>query len=447
MSTRIAAYSGEQRKDSSMAHTQTLVILLAAGSTAAGPRVQPELAPRGTMDSELVAHIYYNLATGEKVATLLGGVRPADNGVSPAVWIADNTTPCVDFGITGTTSGVMDDPDCTTCFDSTATGQIYLDWGDIPTDQVVDCVGITWASDVQDVDLDGPDGVPDGLGDGVEGFGATWAWFDAENGFDSSATRRGITGFTFFSLPGWTGSWEPYLLPVYTATIDLATTFSSSIVFEIGDTDSIDGSGTGLFNPGAGADMDSDGLADFGYAMQYIQPGTVDFDNADGDDDTTTGPDGDPALAGLTGWPLVTGNGDVSTDGTTYTPETDAPGAQGIEDAFDVFIDVDNDGVLEPIGTFWYGGFKCADPAPDPFDPFAQFYMQLYGPGVGHVCCCVDIFPPGGDGNLNFFDVALFIDWFVNEDPRADIFPVGGDGQLNFFDVNAYVVSFNAGCP
>jgi len=426
-----------------------LSLVLAAGVvTPALADVTPTLAPRGTMAEKEIAHIYYNLATGEKVATLLGGVRPSDNGVSPAVWVAENTTPCVDFGITGGTSGVQDDPACTTCFTSTATGQIFLDWGDSPTDQVVDCVGISWSTQILDVDLDGPDGVPDGLGDGVEGAGATWAWFDAENGFDSSATRLGITGFTFFSLPGFTGPFDPNLLAVYTATVDLASTFSSSIVFEIGDTDSIDDAGTGLFNPGAGADLDSDGLADFGYALQYIQPGTVDFDNADGDDDTTTGPDGDPLAAGLTGWTLVTGNGDVSTDGTTYTPETDVPGAQGIEDAFDVFIDFDNDGVLEPIGTFWYGGFVCADPAPDPFDPFAQFRMALYGPGGPGPICPADIFPAGGDGNLNFFDINAFITAFNNGDLAvADVFPAGGDGNLNFFDINAYVVSFNAGCP
>jgi len=424
-----------------MAHTQTLVVLLAAGSAAAGPRVQPELAPRGTMDSELVAHIYYNLATGEKVATLLGGARPADNNVSPAVWIADNTTPCIDFGINGGAAGVMDDPDCTTCFDSTATGQIYLDWGDIPTDQVIDCVGITWASCVWDQDADS-----DGMADGVEGFGATWAWYDAENGFDSSSTRLPIMGFTLENLPGSDRLFLPCeVLSTYTATVDLASAFSSSLVFEIGDTDSIDDSGTGLFNPGAGADLDSDGLADFGYSLQYIQPGTFDFDG-DGV------PDGQPDdREPLTAWTLVTGNGDVSVDGTTYTPETDGPGAQGIEDAFDVFIDFDNDGVLEPIGTFWYGGFVCndvADPNGDLFDPFAQFYMQLYGPGPSDPCPA-DLFPAGGDGLLNFFDVNVFITAFVIGDLAVvDFFPPGGgDGQINLFDISAYLALFNAGCP
>jgi len=429
-----------------MAYHQSLIVLLAAGSAAAGPQVQPELAPGGTMQSEPVAHIYYNIATGEKVATLLSGVRPADNGASPAVWIADNTAPCADFGITSATVGLMEDPDCTTCF-STGTGWTYLDWGDAPTDTVVDCVGITWSSQVPDVDTDG-----DGVGDGVEGFGATWSWYDAENGFNSTATRLDITGFTFVNLPGdISGLADSDLFATYYATVDLAASFSSSLAFEIGDTDSIDDSGTGQFNPGAGADLDTDGLADFGYSLRYFLPGRFDLDNADGDDNPYTGVDGDPNAAADSGWLLVTGNGDVSSDGTTYTPETDVPGAQGIEDAFDIYIDFNNDSVLEPLGTFWYGGFVCNDvddPDGDLFDPYAQFYMQLYGPGPGEPCPA-DLFPAGGDGLLNFFDVNVFITAFVSGDLGVVDFypPGGGDGLINLFDISAYLALFNAGCP
>lgn len=419
-----------------MRRMTTIAALLAAAHTAgaADRTTEPELAPRGTMPSWHVAHIYYNVATGEKIAVPLGDVRPSDNGVSPSVWIADNTLPCADFGQTGGTSGVIDSPDCTTCYDSTATKQIILDWGDIPTDTVVDCVGITWGSQVRDTDSDA-----DGVGDGVAGFGATWAWFDAENGFDSSATRLDITGFTLLDLPGFVGTFDPNVIATYTATVDLAASFTSSIVFEIGDTDSIDNSGTGLFNPGAGADLDSDGLPDFGYAMQYIQPGTVDFDS-DGV------PDGDPDNAGLTGWQLVTGNGDIGADGS-YTPETDIPGAQGIEDAFDIFVDTNSDGILESIGTFFYGGFGCVGPTGN--TPFSQFYLKLYGPNQFPHVDCGDFHPPGaGDGVLNFFDVAAFLDLFNSQNPLADYFPVGGgDGQFNFFDIVQYLADFNAGCP
>lgn len=395
-----------------------LSLVLAAGvvTPAIADNAQPQLAPRGTMAENHVAHIYFNLATGEKVATIIDdATRPADNGVSEMIWVADNGLPCADFGQTGGTSGVMDDPGCSGCFSSTSTGVIYLDWGDIAQDTVVDCVGIGWSTQAPDTDTDS-----DGIGDGIEGFAGTWVWFDADDGFDSSATRTALTGFTLLNLAGNTGTFDPNLLTVYTATVDLAATFSSSIVFEIGDTDSA--SDAPIFNPGLGADLDSDSNADFSYAFQYTQPGTFDFDS-DGS------PDGDVANQALNGWTLVTGNGDVSTDGTTYTPETSAPGAIGIEDAFDFFIDFDSDGILEPIGTFFYGGFACIGATGN--TPFSQFRMVLYGPSdVGG--CPADI---TGDGNLNFFDVSGYITLYNNGDLAADL--AAPFGTLNFFDINA----------
>ncbi|MFK7884030.1 MAG: hypothetical protein AB8F26_07610 [Phycisphaerales bacterium] len=412
-----------------------LSLVLAAGvvTPAIADNVTPQLAPRGVMAEQHVAHIYFNLETGEKVATLLDGTRPADNGVSPTVWVADNALPCAAFGQTGGTSGVMDSPACTTCLTSTATGVIFLDWGDIATDSVIDCVGIGWSSQLQDTDTD-----LDGIGDGIEGFAGTWVWFDADDGFDSSSTRTALTGFTLTSLAGVTGVVDPNLLTVYTATVDLAATFSSSIVFEIGDTDSA--STAPIFNAGLGADLDSDGNADFSYAFQYTQPGTFDFDNADGDSDTSTGVDGDPALAALTGWSLVAGNGDVDSTGTVYTPETASPGAIGIEDAFDFFIDTNSDGELEPIGTFFYGGFNC-DNDPAIGNPFSQFRMVLYGPG-GTPPCTVDL-----DGNnlLNFFDIQAFIAAYNADDLAiADI--AAPFGALNFFDIQAFIAAYNVGC-
>lgn len=49
-----------------------------------------------------------------------------------------------------------------------------------------------------------------------------------------------------------------------------------------------------------------------------------------------------------------------------------------------------------------------------------------------------------GDGQLNFFDVAAYLDLFNTGDPAADW---TGDGLLNFFDLAAYLEDFNAGCP
>ncbi|RMH24172.1 MAG: hypothetical protein D6692_13880 [Planctomycetota bacterium] len=399
-----------------------------AGTASAG---QPELSGRATLKSNHVAHIYYNIATGEKVATLLdGGARPASDAGSE-VWICANDLPCAGFGQTGGFFGVMDTPNCTTCFTSTATGLIFLDWGDLPFDTVIDCVGITWATQSPDVDLDG-----DGLGDGVPGFGGFWAWFDGDNGFDSSATRQGLVGIGLFDLPGQTGPIDPNTATVYTATIDLASSFSSSLAFEIGDTDS--SSTASIFNPLAGVDQDSDGLAEFSYALQFVQPGTFDWDS-----DGVL--DGDVADQALNGWSLAAPDGTVTDngDGTwTFDVTPGVPNGTGAEDAFDIFTDLDDDGVFEPLGTFWYGGINCSsDPAV--FNPvFAQFYMILYSPGSGPVCPA-DLAPPVGV--LNIFDIQAYIALYNAQDPAADL--AAPFGVWNIFDIQAYIASYNAGCP
>ncbi len=49
-----------------------------------------------------------------------------------------------------------------------------------------------------------------------------------------------------------------------------------------------------------------------------------------------------------------------------------------------------------------------------------------------------------GDGVLDFFDVAAFLDAFSAQDPVADF---TGDGVFDFFDVAAFLDAFSAGCP
>ena len=48
------------------------------------------------------------------------------------------------------------------------------------------------------------------------------------------------------------------------------------------------------------------------------------------------------------------------------------------------------------------------------------------------------------DGELNFFDVSVFLTYFQLGDLTADF---TGDGELNFFDVSAFLEAFMAGCP
>lgn len=48
------------------------------------------------------------------------------------------------------------------------------------------------------------------------------------------------------------------------------------------------------------------------------------------------------------------------------------------------------------------------------------------------------------DGELNFFDVSIFLASFNAQDPIADF---NGDGAYDFFDVSAFLQAYNAGCP
>lgn len=424
-----------------MPHAQgSIAIAMLAGLSGAAAADHPAESPLGSRQATPVAHIYFNVATGERVATLLdGAARPADSRGSAEVWVADNTLPCAAFGQAGQTFGVIDDPVCTTCCSATSCapiGYTFLDWGDAPFDQVVDAVSVAWTSAHPDTDMDG-----DGFGDGVPGFGAFWTWYDGDNGFNSSATRQPLVAIGLYDLLGHLAS-TPGDASTYFATVDLAGSFSSSMAFEIGDTDS--DSPAPNFNPFSGVDLDSDGRADFSYGLTFTQPGTYDWDG-DGQPDGTGG---DWAIAG---WPLATGNGTVvqNPDGSfTYEPETEPPGAIGIEDAYDVLQDLDDDGVFEYLGTYWFGGFHCStDPAE--FNPYAQFYSVLYGPSDTNPNCAADIHPPGlfgnGDGVVNVFDLMQFIQWYGAQDPNADLWPptTQGDGIYNFFDIAVYLQLYN----
>lgn len=48
------------------------------------------------------------------------------------------------------------------------------------------------------------------------------------------------------------------------------------------------------------------------------------------------------------------------------------------------------------------------------------------------------------DGELDFFDVSLFLNAFAQSDPQADLI---ADGEFNFFDVSAFLSAYADGCP
>ncbi len=427
-----------------MKATNALSLAIAAGCIASPAMANnTPIEKTGTMPANLFGHIYYNVATGEKIATSFAdGVRPVDAVAGQESWIADDGIPCADYGQTVGTAVIQDDP--LGNYGSPITGDVFLDWGDIEADTVIDALQLDYFNLIPDVDTD-----LDGIGDGVEGYAGQWVFYDADNGFDTCLTRTGLVGFTILNLAGTIdGSFGGYLF-----TLDLATDFGSPFLFEIGDTDS-DLQGANVHNAminfdadssGFGdADLDSDGLADFAYSFVTIQPGTVDFDNADGDSDTTTGVDGDPANQELTAIglsaPFGTMNGVDNGDGTwswSLTPDAGVVNAFGAEDAFDIF----NAGAY--IGTYWMGGVDCGVAGNGPYTAYSQVDLIMYSPPTGSAGCnAADMAEPYG--TLDIADVFAFLGAYNAMDAAADL---NNDGLFDIADVFAFLGAYNAGCP
>jgi len=393
------------------------------------------------------AHIYYNMATGEQVVTLLndGQSSPAASATSVPIWSSTEGTACIDQGFTTSFFFGFDDNAGTT---SLATDIEVLDFGDIALDTVVDCVQIDWVTGHPDVDLNS-----DGVGDGVPGLGGQWAFWDADNGrVENQSTRLALISILFIDLPG--NVFGEGAFTGYTADIDLVGSFSSSLSFEIGDSDGDlqgaafghsaveDPNNPGVFAPIAtldrdfdgnpDSDLDGDGYFDWAWGVHFFQPGTADLDG-DGVIDGDLA-DSMRAIGVLFGSPAGTAvdNGDGTWEWDIDTSVPDA--GFGADDLFAIY----KDGLHQ--GNFWFGGFSCTPDDLGQYTPRADFSMVLYGPDVSD-CCPVDM---NCDGALNFFDISAFLTAFANEDPAADFSP---DGVFNFFDISAFLAAFAAGCP
>jgi hypothetical protein len=420
-----------------------LTLTLAAGLLAT-PALAQDRTPTLTADTipsqGVTGHIYFNIATNERIVTTFhDDIRPSDSLAYYEQWVADNSAPCAVFGIADKPLIVVDNPNGD--FDlPVVEGNTLLDWADISSDSVINCVQLSYFTTIPDTDLDS-----NSLGDGVEGFAVEWAFYEEENGFNHCSCRMPLVNFMLMNLPGQI---DPELGIVgYMVTIDLDNSFSSAISFEIGDTDGSP-QGAAIHNPfnftpdNPCSDLDSNGLADFGYSIHYVQPGTIDLDNADGDNDTTTGIDGDIADKGLTALTLAHYRGEtIETDhgdGTFSYEVIPSPGtnATGAEDGYDVF---DSSGFH--TGTFWAGGFTCNDPDDGEPNAFAQIELTLYGV-LGETFCVGDI---DGDGDLDINDVNAFIAAFLAVDLAIADFD--GDGDTDINDVNAFIAMFLAGCP
>lgn len=447
-----------------------LVAGLAGASVAAN--TPTELSPSSTTVKK-VAHIYFNIASGEKVVTLLGDgqTAPVDNGVSGPIWSSRVANMCAAQGFSTSYFFGLDDNSGTT---SLATDATSMQWGDLPTDTVVDCVHLDWVTDHDDVDTDS-----DGLGDGVVGLAGQWTYWDSENGrILNNSTRLPIISFIFTDLPGDTsGTTDPddplNTLAGYTADVDLAATFTgTSLVFELCDSDGdlqgtlfgnndvdidSDGIGDGIsigdtstdgngnptvdrdFDGNPDWDLDLDGLADFGWSVRFFQPGTADLDsdgNLDGDiaDSMKT-----IGISFAVPEGTAIDNGDTTWTWEIDTAPTDA--GTGYEDAFALF-----DASFAHIGTFFFGGLSCVADENGQYGPSTGFEHQLFGPDGDPVmdgCDVADLAEPFG--THNFFDVSAFLGAFGAMEPAADL--AEPFGVFNFFDVSAFLGEFGNGCP
>lgn len=420
-----------------------MLLVLASVGTSGGLAMASGPVALGVSNAPVqdIAHIYFNLATGERVVSLVNAQQTAgaDTGNSVSVWSTRGLLPdCVtDAGYTNSFFFAVDDPGTS----SLSTGVTLLDYGDIEKDTVVDCVSINWVVAHPDVDSNF-----DSIGDGVEELAGEWTVWDAENGRAINAsTRLPLVNFLFFNLPGNIAS--PGFLSGYSADVDLVGFGSASdLSFEIGDSDGDcqsaafcnndiynDGSNVSVSNADRDfdslpdSDLDGDGLFDFGWTVRFYQPGIGnDFDS---DLDTGSAAPTSADTIGITfGFPV---GGSAMGNVIDIDPGVSNAGT-GAEDRFALFAP---DGSY--AGGFNFGGFQCPD-IDTPFIPAAVFAFEMWGPGSDIDECPADL---NGDGLLDFFDVSMFLgDFSAGGD-------YNGDGNTDFFDVSEFLMDYNAGCP
>ncbi len=408
---------------------------LATGAVSANDDRQAQLSLR-TMKGIPVGHIYYNMATGERVVTLFDS-RP--RGASDALWLSNNTDPCA----TGAFVGIIDDVDLNgdgfgdlfagACVGGTfpCEGSWLSWWGDIAFDCVIDTIVVAYGISAPDLDVNS-----DSIGDGIVGYDLTMTFSDNDNGFQADlpglSGRSCILDLTIPTISGAVDVLPPGFVAIYIITVDLAPTF----IFELGDSNGIDQAGTGfsgaaLYGPSngflnfSGQDKDGDELADFSFAMRF--------------DQSSLGTSGTPGISkGANGYVTVApklGNpGDL--------PPSSAP-AFGIFDAVDVY----STGPSCPptttpyIGTFFFGGFSC-----DFGIPFASSYLELYGERIAPHC------QANFDGSplpANFTDIITFLSDFPPGPCTPGIgnfnFSTGGvPTDCNFTDVTDFLTNYSS---
>jgi hypothetical protein len=106
-------------------------------------------------------------------------------------------------------------------------------------------------------------------------------------------------------------------------------------------------------------------------------------------------------------------------------------------------FDLSNPAAPEPVGEVAFSGNTGGAIAP--VGSFALIAQGEAGLRIIDMSDCPPCPPDlNSDGQLDFFDLQVFLNWYASGDLRADL---TADGVLDFFDVQAYLNLFAAGCP
>ncbi len=420
-----------------------------AQSVGVADRVQREIGSTG--------HIYYNLATGERVVTLQDADQTvgADAGISMPIWSTQAPYPDCIRDAVGSTGFffAFNDPNGTTAVSQAVE---LLQAGDIAKDTVVDCLAINWVTAIPDAWANGTDSSSGVVG--VEEFAAQWTVWDADDArVVNSSTRLPLIEFLFFNLPGNTpDNVAVGALTGWSANVDLVGFGTATdLSFEIGDSDgdcqtaafcnndvdtNSDGIGDGVsvanadrdFDGLPDSDLDGDGLFDWSWSIRTYLPGTGnDFDS---DSDSGVLPASDQDTIGIQlGWPTGL---DVTPGGSDFDDSVPAA-ATGADGRF-----LASDGV-DFSGAYWFGDFACPDVGEGYVPPSVFAFELLARADVGP--CPGDF---NGDGQIDFFDISIYLPCYNSGGFECDFDPdLNGDGMIDFFDVSYLIQLFVRGCP
>ncbi|MEM1186405.1 MAG: GC-type dockerin domain-anchored protein [Planctomycetota bacterium] len=270
-------------------------------------------------------------------------------------------------------------------------GVVIADWADIPGDTVFNDMFVRLAIFVSD---------DDATPEVVEGSRLAIRVFDADDGFDDP--NRVLLAETILDdLPADQTGGDGLFLTIGLRFPQFA---------ELGNTGALpDGD---VSNGVSFADLDGDGLHDFGYEIEVSAP--------------------DGAIGAGIGVVLV---GPDLSGGASPDPTTPA----GMTDLYEERLPSSEGGAW--LGTFGFGGAQCGAGAGagEGTVPFAQAFFGLrIGP-----CTPADLALPFNIVDLS--DVDTFIDAFVNGDPLADFAPPFGIIDLS--DIDTFIPIFLMGCP